>query len=198
MYRDHRKGPGGPPGGATYPGGPRGLKWEGNQPLVGWCGPPLGPPAPRVGNPRWRGAPHLLWGALHPPGRRPPWEIRSPRVGAPPGGLYKGGQGEGRAPCVLAPPSPCYTSSSSRSSLAKPCRSSAASTTTPSCYWIFINLSFPLAGSRRRRPHADCTCVEHGGAVRSALGSLVIWITTSTTPSSTFIGTLPLAIYKGM
>ena len=43
MYRDHRKGPGGPPGGATYPGGPRGLKVEGNQPLGGW-GTPLGPP----------------------------------------------------------------------------------------------------------------------------------------------------------
>ena len=39
MYRDHRKGPGGPPGGATNPGGPHGLKWEGNQPLVGWCAP---------------------------------------------------------------------------------------------------------------------------------------------------------------
>ena len=39
MYRDHRKGPGSPPGGATYPGGPHGLKWEGNQPLVGWCAP---------------------------------------------------------------------------------------------------------------------------------------------------------------
>ena len=45
MYRDHRKGPGGPPGGATEPRGPHGLKWEGNQPLVGWCTPPpLGPP----------------------------------------------------------------------------------------------------------------------------------------------------------
>ena len=43
MYRDHRKGPAGPPGGATYPGGPHGLKWEGNQPLVGWCAPPWAP-----------------------------------------------------------------------------------------------------------------------------------------------------------
>ena len=43
MYQDHRKGPGGPPGGVTYPGGPHGLKWEGSQPLVGWCAP-LGPP----------------------------------------------------------------------------------------------------------------------------------------------------------
>ena len=33
---DHRKGPGGPPGGPTYPGGPHGLKWEGIQPKVGW------------------------------------------------------------------------------------------------------------------------------------------------------------------
>src|SRR3954465_11511117 len=44
-----------------------------------------------------------------------------------------------------------------------------ASTTTPSCCWIFINLSFPLAGSRRRRRHPDRTCVERGGVVRSAL-----------------------------
>ena len=29
LYRDHRMGPGGPPGGATHPGGPHGLKWEG-------------------------------------------------------------------------------------------------------------------------------------------------------------------------
>ena len=43
MYRDHRKGPGGPPGGATCPGGPHGLQGEGNQPLVGW-GAPLGLP----------------------------------------------------------------------------------------------------------------------------------------------------------
>ena len=63
----------------------------------------------------------------------------------------------------------CYTSSSSRSCLAKPCRSPAASTTTPSCCWIFINLSFPLAGSRRRRRLPSRTCVERGGAVRSAL-----------------------------
>ena len=75
MYRDHRKGPGGPPGGATYPGGPRGLKVEGNQPLVGW-GAPLGlPPAPRVGNPRVGGAPLDLGGKFPPLGRRPPWRL---------------------------------------------------------------------------------------------------------------------------
>ena len=32
-----------------------------------------------------------------------------------------------------------------------------------------INLSFPLAGSRRRRHLPSRTCVERGGAVRSAL-----------------------------
>ena len=58
MYRDHRKGPGGPPGGATYPGGPRGMKWGGDQPLVGWCAPYHGPR--RKGE--WKGAnPRLRW-----------------------------------------------------------------------------------------------------------------------------------------
>ena len=71
MYRDHRKGPGGPPGGATYPEGPHGLKWEGNLPLVGWC-TPHGPPL-RLGlETLGVGAPHLAWGALHPPWPPPP------------------------------------------------------------------------------------------------------------------------------
>ena len=67
MYRDHRKGPGGPPGGATYPGGPRGLKWEGNQPQVGWA-PPMGLPL-RLGLETlgWGGAPLALGG------KSPPW-----------------------------------------------------------------------------------------------------------------------------
>ena len=74
MYRDHRKGPGGLPGGATYPGGPHGLKWEGNQPLVGWC-TPLGLPL-RLGlETLGVGAPHMAWGASHPLGRRPPWRL---------------------------------------------------------------------------------------------------------------------------
>ena len=66
MYRDHRKGPGGPPGGATYPGGPRGLKVEGNQPLVGWGAPPWASPL-RLGLETlgWGGAP-LALGATPP------------------------------------------------------------------------------------------------------------------------------------
>ena len=173
MYRDHRKGPEGPPGGAIYPGGPHGLKWGGDQPLVGWCAPPLGPPAPRVGNPRVGGASTCLGGHSTPLATAPLG--RSHLQGrCPPGGLYKGEEREGsRTLKSWRLPLPCYTSSS-RSCLAKPCRNPAASTTTPSCCWIFINLSFPLAGSRRRRCHADRTCVEHGGAIRSALGSPVI------------------------
>ena len=73
MYRDHRKGPGGPPGVATYPGGPHGLKGCGNQPLVGWYAP-LGPPM-RLGlETLGVGAPPTwLGGEANPLGRRPPW-----------------------------------------------------------------------------------------------------------------------------
>ena len=116
----------------------------------------------------------MPWGALHPLAAAPLGRLDLPGPEPPLGAYIKEGGGRAAAPCVLVPPSPCYTSSSSRNSLAKPCESSAASTITPSCCWIFINLSFPLAGSRRRRRHADRTCVERGGAVRSALGSPVI------------------------
>ena len=91
MYQDHRKGPGGPPGGATYPGGPHGLKWEGNQPLVGW-GAPMGLPL-RLGLETlgW-GRPTCLVGQVSPLAAAPPsrWVL----AGAPlPRGLYKKGAG---------------------------------------------------------------------------------------------------------
>ena len=122
MYRDHRKGPGGPPGGATYPGGPHGLKWEGNQPLVGWCALPLGPP-PRLGlGTLGEGAPPLALGGTPPPWPPPPLGDPISKAGAPPGGLYKRGGGEGGHPYLKSwrLPLPCYTSPSRRSS-AKPC-----------------------------------------------------------------------------
>ena len=119
----------------------------------------------------------MPWGVLHPPWPPPPWEIGSPRAGAPLGAYIKGG-GRGQPhPEVLAPPSPCYTSSSSVTCLAKPCRSAAVPPPPCRCAAagaFIINLSFPLAGSRRRRRHADRTCVKRGGVVRSALGSPVI------------------------
>ena len=82
---------------------------------------------------------------IGPLGGRRPWEIPSPGPEPPPPqmGLYKGGGREGsRTRSLGASLSPCYTSSS-RSRLAKPGRNSDASTTTLSCCWIFINLSFP-------------------------------------------------------
>ena len=103
MYRDHRKGPGGPPGGATYPGGPHWLKWEGNQPLVGWCAP-LGPPLrlglETLGVGVGRGAPHLAWGGSHPLAAAPLGDLIS-QGRRPPGTLYIVGAREGSS--TLAP-----------------------------------------------------------------------------------------------
>ena len=67
MYRDHRKGPRGPPGGATHPVGPHGLKWEGNLPLMGWCAP--------MGLPLRLGLETLGVGGAPPDlgGKSPPW-----------------------------------------------------------------------------------------------------------------------------
>ena len=96
MYRDHRKGPGGPPGGATYPGGPRGLKVEGNQPLVGW-GAPLGPPPMRLGLGTLGGElPPCLGGQgnpFPPLAAAPPWRSHLPGPAPPQGAYIKGGGG---------------------------------------------------------------------------------------------------------
>ena len=122
MYRDHRKGPGGPPGGATYPGGPRGLKVEGNQPLVGW-GAPLGPPPMRLGLGTLGGSfPLALGGKATPSPLWLPPPLGDPisQGRRPPGGLYKGGEGGQTHLKSWRLPLPCYTSPSRRSS-AKPC-----------------------------------------------------------------------------
>ena len=145
MYRDHRKGPGGPPGGATYPGGPCGLKVEGNQPLVGW-GAPLGPPPMRLGLGTLGGSSPLPWGARQPfpppLGRRPPLDLIS-RGRRPPQGAYiKGGGRAAHNSLGRLPPPLQHLSLSQKLSKALP--RPATSTTTPSCCWISINLSFPL------------------------------------------------------
>ena len=146
MYRDHRKGPGGPPGGATCPGGPRGLKVEGNQPLMGW-GATLGLPPMRLGLGTLGGGVSPCLGGQGNPfplGRRPPLGDPISKGCAPPlGGLYKGGGGRAVHYSLWRLPPPLQHLSLARRSSAKPCRRAATSTTTPSCCWISINLSSP-------------------------------------------------------
>ena len=67
------------------------------------------------------------------------------------GPIYSGGKGEQQHYKPWRLPLPPVTPLPPRLRLAKPCRDPATSTTTPSCCWISINLSFPRAGSRRRR-----------------------------------------------
>ena len=59
LYRGHRRGSGGPPGGATSPGGPYGMYEEGIQPKVGWSATPPRTHTPRVGGNPKGGAPLL-------------------------------------------------------------------------------------------------------------------------------------------
>ena len=147
---------------------------SGREPAPSGLGRPpwASPHAPRVGNPRGGSSP-LPWGArqplppLWPP---PPLEIPSLGAGAPPPGAYIKGGGRAATYSLGRLPPPLQHLSLSRRSSAKPCRDPATSTTTPSCCWISINLSFPLAGSRRSRRLPNRTCVERGGAVHSALG----------------------------
>ena len=147
--------------------------------------PPQGPCAWERGNPKGR-ASTCLGGQGTPLAATPPWKFNLLGPAPPKGPYIKREGGRAAAPLHLAPPFPLATPLPPADAWRSPAGIPAASTTTPSCCWIFINLSFPLAGSRRRRHHADRTCVERGGAIRSALGSPVIWIMTSTTPSTPF------------
>ena len=95
----------------------------------------------------------MPWGARHPfppLGRRPP-TLDGFWPAPPPKGAYIKGGGRAATHSLGRLPPPLQHLSLSRRSSAKPCRRPATSTTTPSCCWISINLSFPLAGSRRRR-----------------------------------------------
>ena len=190
MYRDHRRGSGGPPGGSTCPGGPYGLLVEGNQPLVGWAPTPLGPMRLGFGgNPKGGGRPPCLGGKLPPPLLPPP--SRSHLEGPAPfpllpinrgvrGGLEHHIQGAGPPLPDTSPPPRVLGKA-----LPENCHST---TTTPSCCcWSLLPQPLPPPCWIKAWETSPLrTCVERGGAVRSALGSSVIWITTSTTPSTPF------------
>ena len=147
MYRDHRKGPGGPPAPRGHMGC-RGCalayKGQGHQPQEAHAPREQERKSPKGGR-------HLL-GALggmdSSLGRTLPW--RKGQGCAPPGGLYTGGR-EGSTQQPWAPPSSPATPLSLSQKLGKALPRPATSTTTPSCCWISINLSSPLARSRRRR-----------------------------------------------
>ena len=94
------------------------------------------------GNPKG-GAPPLLGGQAPSLAAAPLGDWIS-RAGAPLGTLYIEGGGRAAAPMPLAPPSPLATPLPLAEAWRSPAEIPAASTTTPSCCWISINLSFPL------------------------------------------------------
>ena len=128
--------------------------------------------APRVGGTPRGGAP-LAWGGSPPSLAAPPSRshLEGPAPLAP-SPINRGVRG-GLHTQAKAQPLPSPTPLLLRTCLAKPCRSTAAPTTPrrrAAVGAVFLNLSFLLAGSRRRRRRPYRTCVERGGAVRSALG----------------------------
>ena len=165
MYRDHRKGPGGPPGGATYPGGPHGLKWRGNQPLVGWCTPPKGPRRLGLETLGGRCPPR----GRRPGGRRPPsrWDIQGGMRHLAP--IYSGGEGGQPHPSPWRLP-PSRDTSSSPLALGE--------ALPGSCYFhhhavVLLDLHqplLPLLDQEGGDVSPNRTCVERGGVVRLALG----------------------------
>ena len=183
------EGSGGPPGGSTCPGGPYGLYVERDQPLSGLGASPPRAHAPRVwGNPKG-GAPPLPWGA-----RQPPWPPPPPHIGSEGAGpplpcpyIYVGVGGQPHHMFWRSPPPLPSTPPLSRC-LAKPCRIATLLRHHHAVVLlldgVFLNLSISPCWIKSWETSPGCTCVERGGAVRSALGSSVIWITTSTTPST--------------
>ena len=76
---------------------------------------------------------------------------------------------------------------------------SSTTTTSSCCCWNPLPQPLPPPCCIKARETSPFrTCVEREGAVRSALGSPVIWITTSTTPSTRSLERFRIAIYKGM
>ena len=95
----------------------------------------------------------MPWGGWTPPplGRTLPW--RKGQGCALPlslGPIYSGGKGGQQYYSLGCLPPPLLHLSVSQK-LGEALPRPATSTTTPSCCWISINLSFPLAGSIRRR-----------------------------------------------
>ena len=147
---------------------------SGREPALSGLGRPLGPPPMRLGLGTLGGElPPCLGGqgTPSPPlGRHPPWRSHLQGLRTPLGGLYKGGGREGSTLQPLAPPSSPATPLSLSQKLGE---------ALPENRYIhhhavvLLDLHqplLPLAGSRKEETSLHRTCVERGGAVRSALG----------------------------
>ena len=132
------------------------------------------PPAPRVGNPGVGGAPLALGGGGQVSPWPPPPLVDGIQGRRPPRGpIYSGGEGGQPHPSPWRLPLPPVTPLP-LAELGEALPRSATSTTTPSCCWISINLSFPLAGSRRRRRRCSVRVfnAEVPSVRRSVIGDL--------------------------
>ena len=98
-----------------------------------------------------------------------PWGRRPPRTP-----INSGGEGGQQYPSPWRLPLPPVTPLPPACAWRSPAGIPATSTTTPSCCWISINLSFPLAGSRRRRRRCSVRVLnaEVPSVRRSVIGDL--------------------------
>ena len=172
MYRGHRRGSGGPPGGATPLGGPHGPQGAGSQPLEGWARPPPWAHAPRVGGETLKGAPPLLGGQVPYPGRHPPSRshLEGPAPLAP--SPINRGMREGCNTQPRRSPSPPQHLSSS----VRAWRSPVGVLLHQQHHAIVLPLELPSSTSPSSLLDQyggdvvlNRTCVQRGGAVRSAL-----------------------------
>src|SRR4051812_8062130 len=150
-----------------------GCKGKGTSPKWAGAPSPKGPCALGFGGNPKGGAP-LAWGASPLPlGRRPPSGSHLEGAGPPcPSPINR--RGEGRAAHTIQGAAPPLPNTSPPPYVLGEALSEYCSTncTTPSCCrWSLLPQPLlPHAGSRRRRRRSSRTCVERGGAVRSALG----------------------------
>ena len=144
---------------------------SGREPAPSGLGRLLGPPphAPRVGNPRGGEFPLALGGKATPSplGRRPPWRSHLLGLRTPQGASIKGGGRAAHYSLWRLPPPLQHLS------LAEARRSPAETRYIHHHAVVLLDLHQPLLPPcwiKKEETSLHRTCVERGGAVRSALG----------------------------